>query len=139
MFTHVWKRLFSPNLVPSSITLHTYDGRPSKPLGLYQFPPLELGVKRVLLDIEVVDAQVDCNNISRHSYMYTRKAVSSLVYNIMIFPHNGKIVTLDQLKKYNMHTNTNTNNVLPSIGSTTYPQYVEIGLVNYKYFDLLGT
>jgi hypothetical protein len=34
MSTNVWKRLGSPELVPSTITLRSYDGRPSQPEGL---------------------------------------------------------------------------------------------------------
>jgi hypothetical protein len=57
----VWKKLDSPELIPLSITLIVYDGRPSQPNGLYQKIMVELGGKLILIDIEVIDAQLDYN------------------------------------------------------------------------------
>jgi len=44
----------------------------------------------VLIDIEVVDAPLDYNILLGRSYMYAMKAVSSLVFRTMMFPHAGK-------------------------------------------------
>jgi hypothetical protein len=69
----IWKQLGSPKLIPSSITLQAYDGRPPKPKGLYQNVPVELGGKTILIDIEVIDAQLDYNVLFGWSYMYAMK------------------------------------------------------------------
>jgi hypothetical protein len=61
----VWKQLGSPELIPSSITLQAYDGRPSQPEGLYQNVLVELGGKTILIDIEVIDTQLDYNILFR--------------------------------------------------------------------------
>jgi hypothetical protein len=42
MSKSVWKKLGSPKLIPSAITLRAYDGRPSSPEGLFQNVPIEL-------------------------------------------------------------------------------------------------
>lgn len=59
MSIDVWKKLGSPELVPSMITLRSYDGRPSQPQGLYKNVPIKLAGKTVLIDVEVVDAPLD--------------------------------------------------------------------------------
>jgi hypothetical protein len=93
----VWKKLGSPELVPSAITLRAYDGRPSSPEGIFQNVPVELGGKTILIDIEVIDAPLDYNILFGRSYMYAMKAVASSVFHTMMFPHNGKIVTITNL------------------------------------------
>ena len=57
--------------------------------------PIELLGKTVFIDIEVVNAQLYYNLLLGHSYMYAMRLVSSTVFRIMIFPHDGKIVILD--------------------------------------------
>jgi hypothetical protein len=57
----VWKKLGSPELVPFTITLRSYDGRPSSREGLFQNVPIELGAKTILIDIEVINAPLDYN------------------------------------------------------------------------------
>jgi hypothetical protein len=76
----VWKNIGSPKLVPSSITLRAYDGRPSSPENLFQNVPVELGGKTILIDIEVIDAPLDYNIFFGHSYMYAMKVVASSVF-----------------------------------------------------------
>jgi hypothetical protein len=41
----IWKKIDSPELVPSTITLRDYDGRPSSLEGLFQNFLVELGGK----------------------------------------------------------------------------------------------
>jgi hypothetical protein len=48
-------------LIPSTITLRDYDGHPSQVEGLYQNVLIDLGGKIILIDIEVIDAQLDYN------------------------------------------------------------------------------
>jgi hypothetical protein len=55
----VWQKLGSPDLVPSTITLRAYDGRPSSLEGIFQNVPIELGGKTILIEIEVINAPLD--------------------------------------------------------------------------------
>lgn len=93
----MWKKLGSPKLLPSTIILRAYDGHHSQLEGLYQQNvPIELAWKIVLIDVEVVYARpVDYNLFLGHSYMYAMKAISSLVFRMMMFPHNKKVITID--------------------------------------------
>jgi hypothetical protein len=61
MSKSVWQQLGSPELIPSTITLRAYDGRPSQPKVSFQNIPVEKGGKTILIDIEVIDSQLDYN------------------------------------------------------------------------------
>ena len=76
---------------------------------------MELRGKTILIDIEVIDAPLDYNILFRHSYMYAMKAVASFVFRKMMFPHNGKIVTIDQVSHYKPNPSANIDNILPLI------------------------
>jgi hypothetical protein len=136
----VWQKLGSPELIPSAITLRAYDGRPSSPEGLFQNVPVELGGKTILIDIEVIDAPLDYNILFGRSYMYAMKAVASSVFRTMMFPHNGKIVTIDQVSHYEPNPSANIDNILPLIHTShdAYP-LVEMGPGIFKDPSLLGT
>jgi hypothetical protein len=136
----VWKKLGSPKLIPFSITLRAYDRRPSSPKGLFQNVPVELEGKTILIDIEVIDAPLDYNILFGRSYMYAMKAVASSVFQTMMFPHNGKIVTIDQVSHYEPNPSANIDNILPLIHTShdTYP-LVEMGHGIFKDPSLLGT
>jgi hypothetical protein len=136
----VWKKLGSPELIPSAITLRAYDRRPSSPEGLFQNVPVELGGKTILIDIEVIDAPLDYNILFGCRYMYAMKAVASSIFRTIMFPHNGKIVTIDQVSHYEPNPYANLDNILPLIHTNhdTYP-LVEIGPGIFKDPSLLGT
>jgi hypothetical protein len=135
----VWQKLGSPKLIPSTITLRAYDGRPSSPKGLFQNVPVELMGKTILIDIEVIDASLDYNILLGRSYMYAMKAVASSVFQTMMFPHNGKIVTIDQVSHYEPNPSANLDKILPLIHTNhdAYP-LVEMGPGIFKDPSLLG-
>jgi hypothetical protein len=136
----VWKKLGSPDLLPTAITLRAYDGRPSSPEGLFQNVPVELGGKTILIDIEVMDAQLDYNILLGRTYMYAMKAVASSIFRTIMFPHNSKIVTIDQLSHYEHNPSANLDSILPLIHTNqdVYP-LVEMGPGIFKDPSLLGT
>jgi hypothetical protein len=51
----------------------------------------------VTIELEVVYAPIDYKLLLRQSWMYVVKVVMSLVFHLLKFPHQGKIVTIDQL------------------------------------------
>jgi hypothetical protein len=135
----VWKKLGSLELVPSSITLRAYDGRPSSPEGIFQNVPIELGGKTILIDIEVIDTPLDYNILFGRSYMYAMKAVASSMFRTMMFPHNGKIITIDQLTHYEPNHSANIDNILPLVctSSDAY-SVIDMGPRIFKDPSLLG-
>ena len=50
----------------------------------------------VMIDVEVIDAQLDCNILLGNSYMYAIKEVTASILCIMMLSFNGKVVSLDQ-------------------------------------------
>jgi hypothetical protein len=57
-----------------------------------------------------------------------------------MFPHNGKIVTIDQISHYKPNPSTNLNNILPLIHSNKYVYpLIEMGPGIFKDPSLLGT
>jgi hypothetical protein len=72
--------------------------------------------------------------------MYTMKAVASSVFRTMMFPHNGKIVTIDQVSHYEPNPSSNIDNILPLIHMShdAYP-LIEMGPRIFKDPSLLGT
>jgi hypothetical protein len=72
--------------------------------------------------------------------MYAMKAVASSVFRTIMFPHNGKIVTIDQVSHYEPNPSANLDNILPLIHTNkdAYP-LVDMGLGIFKDPSLLGT
>jgi hypothetical protein len=140
MFKYVWQKLGSPELIPSFITLRAYDRRPSSLEGLFQNVPVELGGKTMLIDIEVINTPLDYNIMFGHSYMYAMKAVASSVFRTMMFPHNRKIITIDQVSYYEPNPSANIDKILPLIHMShdAYP-LIEMGPRIFKDPSLLGT
>jgi hypothetical protein len=139
MSKSLWQKHGSPELIPSSIALRAYGGRPSSPEGLFQNVLVELGGKTIVIDIEVIDAPLDCNILFGRSYMYAMKAVASSVFRTMMFPHNGKIITIDQVSHYEPNPSSNIDNILPLIHTNpeAYP-LIEMGPGIFKDPSLLG-
>ena len=100
MSTLVWQKLGSPILQPSTTTLWAYDNHPT-----------------VLIDIEVVNNQLDYNLLLGRSYMYTMRAVASTIFHLMMFPHEGNIMTVDQLTYHDPRGLTTLSNVIHMINT----------------------
>ena len=84
-------------LQPSTTTLWAYDGHPTKSQGILLHVPITLARKIVLIEIEVVNAQLDYNLVMGRSYMYSMRFIASTVFRLMMFPHDRKIVMVNQL------------------------------------------
>jgi hypothetical protein len=136
---HVQKfmaKLGSPELEPFAITLRAYDGRPSSSEGLFQNVPVELRGKTILIDIEVIDSPLDYNILFGCNYVYV---VGSSVFRSMMFLHNRKIVTIDQITHYEPNHSTNIDNILPLV-CTSFDAYslIDMGPRIFKHPSLLG-
>jgi hypothetical protein len=72
--------------------------------------------------------------------MYVMKAVTSYVLRTMMFPHNGKIITIDQVSHYDPNPSSNVDNILPFVHTNldAYP-LIEMGPRIFKDPSLLGT
>jgi hypothetical protein len=49
------------------------------------------------IEVEVVDAPLDYNILLGRSWTYAMQVVVAIVFPVLLFPHEGRIVTIDQL------------------------------------------
>jgi hypothetical protein len=74
-----------------------FDGRLYLPLGILPNLPIELGGKTILINVAIMTGLVDYNILIGHDFIYAMNVVVSSLFRVMIFPHEGCIITIDQL------------------------------------------
>ena len=92
-----WKGLDSPELSKSATMLTAFDGRYFRPHGILPSLKFRLGGKTVAIEVEVVDAPLDYNLLLGTNWMYSMQAIAYFLFCVVCFPHNGNIVTIDQM------------------------------------------
>jgi len=97
MSSTTWKDLGSPQLVPVTQNLLAFNGGTSQPLGILLKFPITLGGKTIYIDVMVVQGPLDLNLLLGCDYVYFMGAVVSSLFHAACFPHEGRIVTIDQL------------------------------------------
>ena len=103
----VWKALGSPQLAPITQNLKAFNRTISEPLGILPKFSITLEGKTVCIDLMVVRGPLDFNLLLGRDYVYAMKAVVSTLFRVMSFPHNGSIVTVDQLSFPSLVSTTN--------------------------------
>jgi hypothetical protein len=92
-----WKSLGSPTLSKSSNMLTTFDGHSFHPHDILPAFPVQLGGKTVEVEVEVVDAPLDYNLLLGRNWTYAMIVVVLFIFCTLCFPHEGKIVAINQL------------------------------------------
>ena len=106
-----WKALGSPDLVTSNTLLTTFDGRSFRPHGILPTFKIKLEGKAVSVEVEVINAPLDYNLLMGISWTYAMFVIASAVLWVIVFSHEGKLVTVDQLnftRKGCLETNEST-------------------------------
>jgi hypothetical protein len=118
-----WKAIGQPVLSPSPTLLTTFEGRLFQPHGIIPSFPMQLGGKSVCVEVEVVDAPLDYNLLLGRTWTYAMQAVVATVFQVLLFPHKGRIVTIDQLS---------FSRPDPSLGASTVSMIdnPQLGMVN---------
>jgi len=93
-----WQALGSPPLVPAAPNLTAFDGGTSQPLGTLPKFPITLGGKTVYIDVSVTQGSSEFGLLLGRDYIYAMGALVSSLFRVVCFPHNGRIVTIDQLE-----------------------------------------
>jgi hypothetical protein len=130
-----WKAIGSPPLNESKNTLKAFNGSGFKPYGVLPSFPITLEGKTVQVEVEVFDAPLDYNLLLGRSWIDSMRVVVSTLFRVVRFPHQGKVVTVDQLAFFN--SDTRTGNV-PFIAKTP-PGYENVGVGLLKDSSLMGT
>jgi hypothetical protein len=97
-----------------------------------------LGGKTVTVDVEVVDAPLDYNLLLGRSWFYAMTVVASSVFRCVQFPHQGKIVTVDQLDFCTTDARAPATNNIPFLGDHKIT-YESVGVGLLKDSSLMGT
>jgi hypothetical protein len=92
-----WQALGCPSLVPVTQNLLAFNRRTSQPLGTLPQFPITLRGKTVFIDVMVVQESLDFSLLLGRDYVYAMKAIVSTLFRVISFPHNGRVVTVDQL------------------------------------------
>jgi hypothetical protein len=130
-----WKAIGSPSLTESHNTLKAFNGSGFKP---YNFLPsflITLEGKMVQVEVEVFDAPLDYNLLLGRSWIDSMRTVVSTLFHVVHFPHQGKVITINQLAFFN--SDTCTGNV-PFITKTP-PSYENVSVGILKDSSLMGT
>jgi hypothetical protein len=107
-----WKAIGQPVLSPSPTLLTTFDGHSFRPHGIVASFLVQLGGKTMCIEVEVVDAPLDYNLLLGQSWTYAIQAMVATVFQVFLFPHEGRIVTIDQLS---------FSRPDPALGASTVP------------------
>jgi len=92
-----WQAIGSSELFKSPTLLTAFDGRSFRPHGIIPSFPVQLAGKTVSVEVEVVDAPLDYNLLLGRSWTYAMTAVVSSVFRVLCFPHEGKVIMVDQV------------------------------------------
>jgi hypothetical protein len=131
-----WKAIGSPTLSQSLTMLNAFDGHSFFPHGILPAFPVQLGGKMVEVDVEVVDAPLDYNLLLGRNWTYAMTAVISSIFHTLCFPHDGKIMMIDQLSFAYASPNASVGPSIPVIDNSQ-PTTKNIGVRMYS--SLMGT
>jgi hypothetical protein len=92
-----WKDLGCPQLAPVMQNMLAFNRRTNQPLGTLPQFPVTLGGKTIFIDVMVVQDPLDFALLLGEDYVYSMKAIVSTLFRVISFPHDGRIVTIDQL------------------------------------------
>ena len=95
-----WLNLGSPTLTLPSNSLKAFDGHTFLPKGYLAIFPITLGGKMVNMDVEVIEHHLYYNLLLGRSWSYAMTAIVSSIFRLILFPLDGRIVTIDQLSFY---------------------------------------
>jgi hypothetical protein len=115
MFITYWKSIGSPLLTESHNTLKAFNGSGFKPYGFLPSLSIMLEGKMVQVEVEVFDAPLDYNLLLGRSWIDSMHAVVSTLFCVMHFPHQEKVITVDQLAFFNSDARTDN---IPFIAKT---------------------
>jgi hypothetical protein len=86
-----------PQLALVTQNLLAFNRRTSQPLVTLPQFPVTLGGKTVFINVMVVRDPLDFALLLGRDYVYSMKSVVSTLFHVISFPHDGRIVTINQL------------------------------------------
>jgi hypothetical protein len=122
-----WKALGCPQLAAVTQNLLSFDRRTSQTLGTLPQFPITLGGKTIFIDVMVVQDPFDFALLLRQDYVYAMKAIVSTIFCVISFPHDGIIMTIDQLSFIDPNwINSLNGSYMQTISPLTQVNYVAL-------------
>ena len=131
-----WKGIGSPVVVPSATLLTAFDGHSHRPHGIVPSFPIYVGGKTVNIEVEIVDASLDYNLLLGKNWIYEMDAITSSLFRIICFPHEWRIIIVDQLDYSPIDLNASTDSTILTLDNAKSPvENLGVGM----YSSLMGT
>jgi hypothetical protein len=89
----------------------------------------------VQVEVEVFETPLDYNLLLGRRWIDSMRVIVSTLFHVVRFPHQGKVVTIDQLAFFNSDTHTGN---IPFISKTS-PSYENVSVGLLKDSSLMGT
>ena len=89
-----------------------------------------------MIEVEVVDVPLDYNLLLGRNWMYSMEALASSLFRVVCFPHNRKIVTIDQMTFKNPSITTSLGALILII-EHSQPETGSVGVGMYP--SLMGS
>jgi hypothetical protein len=107
-----------------------------QPHGIITALPIVLGGNTIFVTIEVINAALEYNLLLRCTWFYEINVVVSLVFRVLCFPHQCKIIMIDQFV-FNPDLGSNARSNIPFV-SYTMQYYMNVNVGMFKYPLLMG-
>jgi hypothetical protein len=132
-----WYTLGCPQLAPVTHSLLAFNRGTSQPLGILPQFPVTLGGKIVFIDVMVVQDPLDFSLLLGRDYVYAMKAIVSTLFRVISFPHDGGIVTIDQLSCIGPDWVTSlSGSYMPTVSPSPHVNYVALSPMTSTFDDL---
>lgn len=70
--------------------------------------------------MEIVDANLDYNILLGRNWIYEMDAIVSSLFRIICFPHEGRIITVDQMEYSLKESNASYDSSIPLVNDPKY-------------------
>lgn len=135
MFIACWKDIRSSQVVPPPTLLIAFDGHSHRLHRIIPAFPVFVGGKVVNIEVEIVDANY-YNILLGWNWIYEMDAIVSSLFRIICFPHEGRIVTVDQMEYSLKESNASSDSFVPLVNNPKQPvENLGVGM----YSSLIGT
>jgi len=108
-----WKDIDSPKLAPSPTLLIAFDGQYFRSHGFISSFSIHLGGKSDSVEVEVFNTSLDYNMLLGRRCTYTMTTIISSIFKISCFPHEERIVTINQMAFNHFISTTNLGYMVP--------------------------
>jgi hypothetical protein len=92
-----WKFFDYPQLVPVTQNMLDFNRRINHPLGILPQFTVTLGGTTVFINVMVVQDPLDFDLLLGRYYVYAMNSIVSTLLRVIYFPHDERIVAIDQL------------------------------------------